>query len=64
MRTRFYRMTVIGSALSWFMLGLHLPALHGMTQHGHGPAWSVIAFMSLFTIVGLGGLWHLLRVRA
>ena len=63
MRTGIYRLAVVGSALSWFMLGLHLPALHQITHHGQAPAWSVLAFMSLFALSGLAGLWYLLGAR-
>ena len=37
-----YRLTVIGSLLSSFLVGLHLPALHDMIEHGAAPRWDVL----------------------
>ena len=64
MSARWYRPTVIACALSWFMVGLHLPALHAMTHHGGTPAPVVLAATALLAVVGIAGLWALLRVRA
>jgi hypothetical protein len=61
---RYYRLAVIGSALSWFMLGLDLPVLHQLTHHGQPPAWNALGFRTLFTLAGFAGLWYLLRTRA
>ena len=47
MRTRSYRLTVIGCALAWFLVGLHLPALHELVHHGAPAPWSVVAVVSL-----------------
>lgn len=47
MTTRYYRLTVVACALSWFMVGLHLPALHQVTHHGHAPDWTVLGMVSL-----------------
>jgi hypothetical protein len=61
MRTGYYRLTVIGSALSWFLVGLHYPLVHQMTHHGHAPQWTVLAVTSLLVVAGVAGLWVLLR---
>ena len=61
MPTRFYRLTVVGCALSWFLVGLHLPALHAMTHHGHAPRWTVLAVVALLGLVAVAALWRLLR---
>jgi hypothetical protein len=60
MTTRFYRLTVVACALSWFMLGLHVPVLYGLT-HGHSEPWSVIVATGLLGIMAVAGLWALLR---
>ncbi len=64
MPMRFYRPTVVVSALSWFLMGLHLPAIHQMTHHGEGASWIVLGLTSLFAVSAVAGLWLLLRVRA
>ena len=64
MSARWYRPTVIACALSWFMVGLHVPALHALTHHGGAVAPVVLVSTTLLAIVGLAGLWALLRVRA
>lgn len=64
MPTRYYRLTVIGCALSWFMVGLHLPALHAMTHEGHAPQWGALAMTLLLATAGVAALWALLRAPA
>jgi hypothetical protein len=64
MPTRSYRLTVIGCALSWFLVGLHLPALHEMTHHGRAPQWPALALVSLLAVAAVAGLWALLRTPA
>jgi hypothetical protein len=64
MSPRYYRSTVIACALSWFLVGLHLPALHAMTHPGHSPRWSVVAATLLLAFVAVAGLWALLRAPA
>lgn len=56
-----FRLTVLLCALSWLLVGLHLPALHEMTSHGHALSWTVLAIMSLLFLVGIGSLWIILR---
>ena len=59
--TRSYRLTVIGCALAWFLVGLHIPSLHGMTHEGQSPHWGVVAITLLLGIGAVVGLWALLR---
>jgi hypothetical protein len=61
MSTSRYRLTVVACALSWFTVGLHLPALHRMTHHGGTPHWSVLAVVSLLAASAVAALWILLR---
>ena len=64
MRTWSYRLTVIGCALAWFMVGLHLPALHEMVHHGAAPHWTVVTVVSLVALAAVAALWALLRAPA
>ena len=61
MTTRIYRLTVVGCALSWLLIGLHLPILHEMIDHGRAPKSSVLVAVAIISIAGVAGLWALLR---
>jgi hypothetical protein len=62
MPTAYYRLTVIGCAVCWLMLGLHLRGgLHALTHPGHTIPWPVLSFTALFGIVGVATLALLLR---
>ena len=61
METRWFRATVIGCALSWFMVGLHVPALHAATHDGHAPPTPMLSLTLLLAAAGLASLWALLR---
>ena len=63
MPTRYYRLTVILCVLSWFLVGLHVPALHRIVDHGATPSPAVLGATSLLAVAGLAALWRLLRVR-
>jgi hypothetical protein len=58
---RNYRLTLLGCALSWFMVGLHLPTLHAMTHEGHSPRASVVVATALLAVAALATLWMLFR---
>jgi hypothetical protein len=64
MPTRYYRLTVLGCALSWFMVGLHFPVLHDVAEHGQSPPWSILAIVALLIVAGVASLWVLLRTPA
>ena len=57
---RNYRLTLIGCALSWFMVGLHMPVLHEFS-HGRSPRPGVLAATALLAVAALATLWALLR---
>lgn len=65
MSTHSYRVTVLGAALSWLLLGMHLPAAHDMTFHalhdGIAPSWLVLALTTLFAVLAGLSVWQLLR---
>jgi hypothetical protein len=61
---RFYRLTVVGCALAWFMVGLHVPALHEILDHGARPTAGVLGGTALLAAAGAAALWALLRAPA
>jgi hypothetical protein len=61
MRIRTYRLIVIGSIFSSFLVGLHVPALHEIIEHGATPRWEVVAATLVLAIAALAGAWTLLR---
>ena len=61
MGTRTYRLTVVGCALAWFLVGLHFPALHEMTHHGRRLPATVIGAIVVLALTGVVTLLVLLR---
>jgi hypothetical protein len=61
MKVGTYRLIVIGSILSAFLFGFHLPALHDMIEHGATPRMDVLVVTVLFAICTLVGMVTLLR---
>lgn len=59
-----YRLTVVGCALSWLLVGFHLPALHQMMHHDRQLPWTVLAGVALLTVIGVGSIWLLVRAPA
>jgi hypothetical protein len=64
MPARYYRSTVIGCALAWFLLGAHLPILHEITHHGRSPSWTVLVAVAGVMIAAIAGVVLLLRAPA
>jgi hypothetical protein len=64
MSARYYRLTVIVCALSWFLVGMHVPALHEITEHGRAPAPGLAFALVVLAVSALAGLWLLLRAPA
>lgn len=58
---RFYRTTLLVSTIAWFMIGLHVPALHQVTHHDSAMPTAVLAAIATLIVVGLLSLWALLR---
>lgn len=56
-----YRLWIVGCVVSWFLLGLHVPALHEIVGHGHNPGPSVLIGTTVLLVVGVACLWHVLR---
>lgn len=61
MSTRAYRLLVLGCMLSWFLLGMHTPILHEITEHGRVPRPSVLVAVAAIAMAALAALWRLLR---
>jgi hypothetical protein len=61
MRTGTYRLTVVGSMISSFLVGLHIPVLHEIIEHGAPPRWEAFAVTLLLLIGVVAGTWTLLR---
>ena len=58
---RYYRLTVVGCALAWFLLGFHVPALHQMTHHGRALSWTALVATAVVALLAVAGLLALLR---
>ena len=61
MRPWSYRLTVLGNAVVWLLVGLHLPTLHELTDHGWAAPAFVRAVTAVLALAGAGLLWALLR---
>lgn len=61
MRLGTYRLIVVGSMLSSFLAGFHLPALHEIVEHGATPRSDVVAVTLLLVVCAVAGTWTLLR---
>jgi hypothetical protein len=61
MTTRTYRLTVVASALTWLLIGLHIPGLHEMMDHGRAPQSKVLIAVAILAAAAVAGLWALLR---
>ena len=61
MRSWPYRLTVFGNALVWLLVGLHLPTVHELMDHGWAAPPSVRVVTALLALLGAALLWALLR---
>ena len=61
MSTRSYRLVIVGCMLSWFLLGMHAPVVHQITEHGRHPGAHLLVPVALLAAGALAGLWALLR---
>lgn len=64
MSTPRYRLLLLACATSWFLVGLHLPALHEMTDHGGPLDATVVVVAGLLAVAAIVTLWRLLRAPA
>ena len=63
MSTNYYRLIVIGSAITWFLLGMHAPIVHQITHHDRSPSVGLMVAVSCVALLALAGLVTLLRAR-
>jgi len=61
MNTSTYRLTVLGCALAWFLVGMHARLVHQFTHHGRAPHAGVLAIVGLLVVAAVVMLWQLLR---
>ena len=61
MSTPLYRLTVVACALAWFLVGLHAPVVHDITEHGRAPRTSLLVILAVLVLIASGSLWTLLR---
>ena len=61
MSTSTYRLTVIGCALAWFLVGMHAPLVHAFTHHGRAPNAGLLAIVGLLVVAAVVMLWRLLQ---
>ena len=61
MSTRTYRLAIVGCALSWFLLGMHVPLLHQVVGHGRTPGTPVLVAVAGVAVAALAVLLLLLR---
>ena len=61
MSTGSYRLTVVGCALLWLLVGLHVPLLHQVLDHGRMPGPMTLAAVVGVVAGAVGVLWALLR---
>jgi len=61
MSTPLYRLMVVACALAWFLVGLHAPMLHQISEHGRSPAASLLVILALLVVVASGTVGLLLR---
>ena len=59
---RYYRTWLLACVAAWFLVGLHIPTIHDMTHQGQKLPASVFGAVVLLAVVGMTGLWQLLRV--
>lgn len=56
-----HRLLVLACAIAWFLLGMHMPAIHNLTSHGEEMPVVVLGAIVLMAVVALASLWRLLR---
>lgn len=63
MSTVTYRMLVLGAIVSSFMLGMHVPVLHEILDHGSRPRWDVQIASGILALTAIVCAWRLLTAR-
>ena len=53
-------MLVLGAILSSFLLGMHMPVIHDIVDHGSRPRWDVLIASGLLALIAIACGWRLL----
>jgi hypothetical protein len=61
MGLRTYQLTVIGTIVASFLVGLHMPAMHEIIEHGATARWDIVAVTAVLAVATVAGGWMLLR---
>ena len=61
MSTSQYRLAVVACALAWFLVGMHAPVVHQITEHGRIPGAGLLVILVVLVTVASGSVWTLLR---
>ena len=56
-----YRLVVMGSLVASFLVGMHMPLLHEVVEHGASPFSAAIIFTLVLFVATIAGGWALLR---
>lgn len=64
MPRKLHTLTVLACALSWLLVGLHLPVLHDLSHAGTAPRWELLALTAGFLVLAIVDTWALLRMPA
>ena len=58
-----YRMMVLGGILSAFLLGMHMPVLHEIADHGAGASMPGVIATAALAVLTFVFAWKLLGYR-
>ena len=61
---RTYTLLVLACALSWLLVGLHVPALHDLSHSDAPRRWLPLALLGVFLVLAVADTWALLRAPA
>ena len=63
MSTTTYRLLVLCAIVSSFLLGLHMPIIHDIVDHGSHPRWDVLIASGFLALIAIACGWRLLTAR-
>ena len=56
-------MLILGAIVSSFLLGMHMPIIHDIVDHGASPRWDVLIASGVLALVAIACGWRLLTAR-
>lgn len=63
MSTGTYRILVVGAILSSFLLGMHMPVIHDIADHGARARWDVLIASAVLALMAITCGWRLIAHR-